>query len=156
MYWLQQDSENRLAATGIGKLIGYKGKICRVQQDKTVFIARIFHWKKSENTHYDLLGSDTEVIYYGQVYALRIRCTYYTEDAVLKARGRMEFALVQLTFAGQNFDCTFVYRLKCLGMHFTATIPYIRDVINSGHNVCMSFISEFSKRPREGRPRWCF
>ena len=68
----------------------------------------------------------------------------------------MECALVQLTFAKQNFDCRFVYRLKCLGMHFTATIPYIRDVINSGHNVRMSFISEFSKRPREVRPRWCF
>ena len=69
------------------------------------------------------------MIYYGQVYALRIRCIYYTEDAVLKVRGRMECTLVQLTLAKQNFDCTFVYRLKCLGMRFTATIPYIRDII---------------------------
>ena len=78
IYWLPQDSESRSAT---------REKICRVQQDKTIFIARIFLWKKSENTHYNLVGSDTEVVYYGQVYALRIRCTYYTEDAVLKVRG---------------------------------------------------------------------
>ena len=50
----------------------------------------------------------------------------------------MKGALVQLAlccFSTKNFDCTFVYSFKFFDMYITAAIPYIRDIINSGHNV---------------------
>ena len=45
--------------------------------------------------------------------------------------------LVQLAVAKQHkeLDCTFVYSFQFFDMHITAAIPYIRDIINSGHNV---------------------
>ena len=43
---------------------------------------------------------------------------------------------VQLAFAKQHKElCTFVYSFQFFDMYITAAILYIRDIINSGHNV---------------------
>ena len=47
----------------------------------------------------------------------------------------MKCALVQLALAKQHKYCTFVNRFKFFETYITAAIPYIRDIINSGHNV---------------------
>ena len=58
------------------------------------------------------------------------------EDALLKVMDHMERALVQLALAKQHKElCTFVDSFKFFEMYITAAIPYIRDIINSGHNV---------------------
>ena len=60
------------------------------------------------------------------------------EDALLKVMDHMERALVQLALAKQHKEhCTFVYKLKLVNacVYITAAIPYIRDIISSGHNV---------------------
>ena len=50
----------------------------------------------------------------------------------------MKCALVQLALAKQHKEhCAFVYKLKLVNacVYITAAIPYVRDIISSGHNV---------------------
>ena len=68
-------------------------------------------------------------------------------------------ALVQLALAKQHkILCTFVYRFNLIDMYITAAVPYITDIINSGHNVSVKKrITSFTvTKVSEGESKYTF